>query len=172
VQRRFGQVASWQPDGDPGAFNDYDSTEVGNGSNDGISAPERQSMLSLWALGASPLILGTDLTHLDATDLGYLKNARVLAVDQDAIDARRIVDNGNQQVFAKTEKNGDVIIGLFDYSGTSGLTVSVSLTAAGVSSGKGTATDLWSGASLGTVSGTYRVTLGAGAVRLIRVTPN
>jgi alpha-galactosidase len=172
VQRRFGQVASWQPDGDPGAFNDYDSTEVGNGSNDGISAPERQSMLSLWALGASPLILGTDLTHLDATDLGYLKNARVLAVDQDAIDARRIVNSGNQQVFAKTEKNGDVIIGLFDYSGTSGQTVSVSLTAAGDSSGKGTATDLWTGASLGTVSGTYSVKLGAGAVRLIRVTPN
>jgi alpha-galactosidase len=171
VQRRFGQVASWQPYGGPGAFNDYDSTEVGNGSNDGITAPERQSMLSLWALGASPLILGTDLTHLDSTDLGYLKNSRVLAVDQDAIDARRVVSNGNQQVFAKTEANGDVIIGLFDYSGSASQTVSVSLSAAGVSGGKGTATDLWTGASLGSVSGTYSVALGPGAVRLIRVHP-
>ena len=171
VQRRFGQVAAWQPFGGPGAFNDYDSTEVGNGGNDGITAPERQSMLSLWSLGASPLILGTDLTHLDSTDLGYLKNTRVLAVDQDAIDARRVVNNVNQQVYAKTEANGDVIIGLFDYSGTAGQTVSVSLSAAGVSGGKGTATDLWTGASLGTVSGTYSVNLGPGAVRLIRVHP-
>jgi alpha-galactosidase len=170
VSSRFGQVAAWQPYGGPGAFNDYDSTEVGNGGNDGLTAPERQSMLSLWAMGASPLILGTDLTHLDATDLGFLKNTRVLAVDQDAIDARRIVDNGNQQVFSKREANGDVIIGLFDASGTTGQTVSVNLASAGVS-GSGTATDLWTGASLGTVHGTYSVALGPGAVRLIRVTP-
>jgi len=169
VQSRFGQVAAWQPYGGPGAFNDYDSAEVGNGSNDGLTAAERQSVLSLWALAASPLILGTDLTHLNSTDLGYLKNARVLAVDQDAIDARRVVNNGNQQVFAKTEANGDVIIGLFDYSGSSNQTVSVSLSSAGVSGGKGTATDLWTGKSLGTVSGTYSVALGPGAVRLIRV---
>ena len=39
----------------------------------------------------------------DATDLGYLKNSAVLAVDQDAIDASRIVNSGNQQVYSKTE---------------------------------------------------------------------
>ncbi len=36
VASRFNQVASWQPYGGPGAFNDYDSLEVGNGSNDGL----------------------------------------------------------------------------------------------------------------------------------------
>ena len=95
----------------------------------------------------------------------------MLAVDQDAHRRAPLVNNGNQQVFAKMEANGDVIIGLFDYSGSSSQTVGVSLSAAGVSGGKGTATDLWSGASLGTVSGTYHVTLGAGAVKLIRVHP-
>ncbi|HEX4705892.1 MAG TPA: alpha-galactosidase [Pseudonocardiaceae bacterium] len=169
VQSRFAQVASWQPDGGPGAFNDYDSTELGNGGNDGLTAPERQSMLSLWAMGASPLILGTDLTNLDATDLGYLKNTRVLAVDQDSIDASRIVNNANQQVYSKTEKDGSVIIGLFDFSDTASQTDTVSLSSAGI--GSGTATDLWTGASLGTVSGNYSVTLGPGAVQLIKVVP-
>ncbi|MEZ0094728.1 alpha-galactosidase [Streptacidiphilus sp. EB129] len=170
VQSRFAQVASWQPYGGPGAFNDYDSLEVGNGGNDGLTAAERQSQMSLWAMAASPLILGTDLTNLDATDLGYLKNSRVLAVDQDAVDASRIVSNGNQQAYSKTEANGDVIIGLFNYSDTSSTTVSVPLSSAGIG-GSATATDVWSGGSLGTISGTYSVTLAPGAVQLIRATP-
>jgi alpha-galactosidase len=170
VQGRFGQVASWQPYGGPGAFNDYDSLEVGNGSATGLTDAEQQSQMSLWALAASPLILGTDLTNLNSTELGYLKNARVLAVDQDAIDASRIVNNGNQQVFSKTEKDGSVVIGLFNYSGTGSATVGVALSAAGIS-GSATATDLWSGASLGTISGTYSVSLGAGAVKLIKAVP-
>ena len=170
VQSRFAQVADWQPYGEPGAFNDYDSLELGNGSNDGLTAPERQSMMSLWAMGASPLILGTDLTDLDSTDLGYLKNAAVLAVDQDGIDAARIVNSGNQQVFSKTESNGDVILGLFNYSGTAGTTVSVPLSEAGIG-GSATATNLWTGASAGTLSGTYSTTLAAGAVQLLKLVP-
>ncbi|MEY9908329.1 alpha-galactosidase [Catenulispora sp. MAP12-49] len=170
VQSRFGQVASWQPDGGPGAFNDYDSLEVGNGSATGLTDAEQQSQMSLWALGASPLILGTDLTALNQTELGYLKNGRVLAVDQDAIDASRIVNSGNQQVYSKKEKDGSVVIGLFNYSGTGSTTVSVPLSAAGISD-SASATDLWSGASLGTVSGTYSVTLGPGAVKLIKAVP-
>ena len=167
IQQRYAQAAAWQPYGGPGAFNDYDSIEVGNGTNDGLTAPERQSQLSLWSMAASPLILGTDLTHLDATDLGYLKNAAVLKVDQDAIDASRIVSNGNQQVFSKTESDGSVIIGLFNYSSSASQTVSVNLAAAGITTSP-TATDLWTGSSIGTISGTYSVNLGPGAVQLLR----
>jgi alpha-galactosidase len=171
IQSRFAQVANWQPYGGPGGFNDYDSVEVGNGANDGLTAPERQSQLSLWAMAAAPLTLGTDLTNLDATDLGYLKNTRVLAVDQDAVDASRILSSGNQQAYSKTEANGDVILGLFNYSGTASTTVTVPLASAGIS-GSATATDLWTGASVGTVSGSYSVTLAPGAVQLLRATPS
>ena len=117
VESRFDQVAQWQPYGGPGAFNDYDSLELGNGSNDGLTPDERQTQMSLWSLGASPLILGTDLTNLDPLDLSYLKNRAVISVDQDGIDASRIVNTATEQVFAKTEKNGDVVVGLFNISG-------------------------------------------------------
>ncbi|HTT92696.1 MAG TPA: hypothetical protein VMF65_24285 [Acidimicrobiales bacterium] len=60
VEGRFNQVAAWQPYGGPGAFNDYHSIEVGNGSNGGLTLPARETQLSLWALASSPLILGTD----------------------------------------------------------------------------------------------------------------
>jgi hypothetical protein len=62
------------------------------------------------------MILGTDLTHLDPLDLSYLKNKAVLAIDQDGIAANMVVDShGNgRRVFAKTQANGTVVIGLFN----------------------------------------------------------
>lgn len=117
VENRFDLMAEWQPYAGPGGFNDYDSIEVGNGSDTGLTPTEERTQMSLWALGASPLILGVDLTHLDPMELHQiLENTAVLAVDQDAIAAKRVVKSGNWQVFAKTEANGDVIAGLFNTS--------------------------------------------------------
>ena len=147
ISNRFEFVAKWQPYAGPGGFNDYDSIEVGNGSNDGITPDERQTQMSLWALGASPFILGIDLTHLDPTDLQkYLKNSEVLAVDQDSIAAKRVLNKGNQQVFAKKEPNGDVIVGLFNTGGQSE-TVSVPASTVGLGENQGgySLHDLWSG---------------------------
>jgi hypothetical protein len=120
VKERFTLAALWQPFSSPeGGFNDFDSVEVGNGRDTGLTPDEQQTQLSLWAMGASPLILGVDLTHLDKLDLKFLLNADVVAVDQDAIAAKRVVFDDDRQVFAKTEANGDVIIGLFNLASQS-----------------------------------------------------
>ena len=146
VEKRFNYIAEWQPYAGPGGFNDYDSLEVGNGTNDGLTTVERQTQLSLWALGSSPLILGVDLTHLDPLDLKYLKNTAVLAVDRDSIAARRDVNTGTQQVFTKKEANGDVIVGLFN-TGSKAETVSVTASAAGLPKKEGgySLENLWTG---------------------------
>ena len=90
--------------------------EIGNGVHDGLNPVQRQTYMSLWALGSSPLILGADLTHLNKLDRTYLVNKAVISVDQDGIDARRVSDGSSSQVFAKTEHNGDVVVGLFNTS--------------------------------------------------------
>ena len=132
---RFNTAALWQPYGGAGkGYNDLDSVEVGNGQTpgnptgitgvtsrtDGLSLDGRESVLALWSLASSPIILGSDLTTLNPTqnpvDYALLKNKQVLAVDQDSIDASRIVDTPSEQVFAKTERGGDVIVGLFNTS--------------------------------------------------------
>jgi Alpha galactosidase A/Alpha-galactosidase, CBM13 domain/Alpha galactosidase C-terminal beta sandwich domain/NPCBM-associated, NEW3 domain of alpha-galactosidase len=170
VAGRFNQVAAWQPYGGPGAFNDYDSIEVGNGSNDGLTLDERKTQLSLWALAASPLILGTDLTNLDPTDLALLKNTGVIAVDQDAIDASRLVNTPTQQIFAKTEKNGDVVAGLFNTSGAPEV-ISTSASALGLPSGTDyLLNDLWAHHATET-TGTISVEVPAHGVALYRVSP-
>jgi Alpha galactosidase A/Alpha galactosidase C-terminal beta sandwich domain len=147
VAKRFNYVAEWQPYAGPGAFNDYDSIEIGNGSNDGLTPVERQTQISLWALGAAPFILGVDLTQLDPTDVEkYLKNSAILGVDQDAIAAKRILNTGNQQAFAKTEPNGDTIVGLFNTGGKAE-EVSIPASTAGLpENGNGySLQDLWTG---------------------------
>lgn len=146
VAKRFDYLAEWQPYAGPGGFNDYDSIEIGNGSHDGLTPVERQTQMSLWALGAAPLILGVDLTHLDPQDLEYLKNTAVLAVDQDSIAAKRVLSVGDGQVFAKMEQNGDAIVGLFN-TGEKAQEVSIQASAVGLpENDRGySAQNLWTG---------------------------
>ena len=170
VAKRFNYVAEWQPYAGPGAFNDYDSIEVGNGDKDGLTPVERQTQISLWALAAAPLILGIDLTHLDPTDLEkYLENSAVLAVDQDAIAAKRVLNDGKQQVFAKRELNGDAIVGLFN-TGEKAEEVSVPASAIGLPENQGgySLQDLWTGETKKT-SGTIRAVVPSHGVVLYRV---
>jgi alpha galactosidase C-like protein/alpha galactosidase A-like protein len=170
IAKRFNYVAEWQPYAGPGAFNDYDSIEVGNGSNDGLTPVERQTQISLWALGAGPFILGVDLTHLDPTDLQkYLENSAVLAVDQDAIAAKRVLNTGNQQVFAKKEPNGDTIVGLFN-TGKKAEEVSVPASTAGVPENQSgySLHDLWTGETKKT-GGTFSAVVPSHGVVLYRV---
>ncbi|HTV57089.1 MAG TPA: glycoside hydrolase family 27 protein, partial [Terriglobia bacterium] len=147
VEKRFNYVAKWQPYAGPGGFNDYDSIEVGNGNNDGLTPVERQTQMSLWALGAAPLILGVDLTRLNQLDLEKdLKNTAILAIDQDSIAAKRVLNTSSRQVFAKMEPNGDAIVGLFN---TGGKAEKVSIQASAVGLRKNergySAQNLWTG---------------------------
>ncbi|MBV9061664.1 MAG: glycoside hydrolase family 27 protein [Alphaproteobacteria bacterium] len=146
IAKRFDLVAEWQPYAGSGRWNDYDSIEVGNGRHNGLNPDERQTQLSLWALASAPLILGVDLTHLDQQDLQYLKNTAVLAVDQDGIAAKRIVNVGDQQVFAKMETHGEAIVGLFN-TAKDAQTIVVRASAVGLpQSERGYSTqDLWTG---------------------------
>jgi Alpha galactosidase A/Alpha galactosidase C-terminal beta sandwich domain len=169
VELRFGQVAKWQPYGGPGAFNDYDSIEVGNGSNDGLTLPQRRTQLSLWALASSPLVLGTNLTDLNPVDLGLLKDKAVIAVDQDAIDAKRVAFSSAWQVFTKREKAGDVVVGLFNTSG-SAEAVSVKMSALGLLGKTFHLDNLWTHRQ-SEGSGVVRAEVPADGVAMFKVTP-
>jgi hypothetical protein len=133
VRRRFTTLARWEPAYGGrkfDAYNDFDSVEVGNCRNavgssdrfgsvsypagDGLNVAGRKTVLSLWSLASSPLILGTNLTQLCGTDLRLLRNRAVLSVEQDGIDASMIANERTARVVAKTEPDGDVAVGLFN----------------------------------------------------------
>lgn len=170
IKNRFNYVAEWQPYAGPCGYNDYDAIEIGNGNNNGITKDERKTQLSLWALGASPLILGTDLTHLDKWETEeYLKNKEVLAVDQDGIAAKRFVDTKTEQVFAKMESNGDVIVGLFNISDET-QEISIRATSLGIPENKNgySIYNLWTGKN-GECMSDISVVVPAHGVTLFRV---
>jgi hypothetical protein len=169
VSARFNTAASWQPYAGPGGWNDLDSIEIGNGDQVGLNVDQRRSQLTLWAMAAAPLILGTDLTAMNATDLTMLTNDQVLAVDQDGVAAKRIINNGTQQGFSKKEPGGAYVAALFNTATTGNQTIALNWTQLGIT-GNATVTDLWSGTT-STVNGTYTATLRPGEQRLIRVVP-
>ena len=121
-------------------------------------------------MAASPLLLGTDLTHLDSVDKAMLTNDRLIGVDQDGVAAKRVVNSGVKQVWSKRENSGDYVVALFN-TGTSGsTTVSVNWSQVGFT-GSGDVTDLWSGSHKGVITDSYSATLRPGETRLIRVNP-
>ncbi|TWP34101.1 NEW3 domain-containing protein [Leekyejoonella antrihumi] len=113
----------------PGHFNDPDFLLAGDS---GLSDTEMQSQVSLWAEMAAPLISSTDLTQLSAAALSILGNARVVAVDQDALGAQgHIIQQGDgYDVLTKPLANGDVSVVLFNKSNAS-QTISTTASAAG-----------------------------------------
>jgi len=154
----------------PGAWNDPDMLEVGNG---GMSADEYRAHFSLWAVEAAPLIAGNDLRTMSAETKAILTNPEVLAVDQDSLGAQGIVvwePTPEVQVWAKPLADGSRAVALLNRAG-----VPTRITAyfhrVGVRTDSATVRDLWAHADRGAFRGQYETTVPAHAVVMIRVTP-
>jgi alpha-galactosidase len=146
----------------PGAWNDPDMLEVGNG----WTATEDRAHFSLWSIMAAPLIAGNNLTTASATTLGILTNRPVIAVDQDSLGAQGVlVQTANgADVLTKRLSNGDVAVVLFNES-TSAQTISTTAATIGKSGASSyTLTDLWSGATSSTTGAISASVPGHGAV--------
>jgi alpha-galactosidase len=115
----FNQNVWLYPYSHPGAWNDPDMLEVGNG---GMTTTEYRSEFSLWAAMDAPLIAGTDLRTISKPDLKIYTNKRVIAVDQDPLGKQAVPvavggepagDNG-LWVLSKPLANGDRAVVLFN----------------------------------------------------------
>ena len=63
----------------PGHVNDLDMMQIGNG----LSPEEEKSHFAMWCMMSTPLMIGCDLTALSEQTLSVLKNAELIALDQD-----------------------------------------------------------------------------------------
>lgn len=86
----------------PGRLNDPDMLEIGNGFFDAQHLTQARAHMSLWAIMAAPLIIGTDLTKVDPTILDVLRAPEVIAVDQDS--------GGNQGVRAYNDDEREIVV--------------------------------------------------------------
>ncbi|GAA2050815.1 hypothetical protein GCM10009722_04760 [Williamsia deligens] len=65
----------------PGRWLDLDMLEIGVGSS--LTAEEERTHLALWAMAASPLMAGNDLTQMSTATRDLLASPGILAIDQD-----------------------------------------------------------------------------------------
>jgi hypothetical protein len=102
LREQFQRLADWTPYRGPGHFPDADMLPLGairqvKSSKDPgttrFTKDEQRTLMTLWAIARSPLIMGGDLTKLDDWTLSLLTNDRVLAVNQKS--------TGNRQLFNK-----------------------------------------------------------------------
>ncbi|MEV6008674.1 glycoside hydrolase family 27 protein [Streptomyces sp. NPDC051976] len=168
VAKRFADAPQWAAYGSRGGWNDLDSLEVGNGVNDGLTPDERQTAMTLWAISASPLLLGTDLTHLDPDDLKLLTNDEVIAVDRAGHPARPVSQATPQQVWSSRNTDGSYTVALFNLSATPA-TVTAAWSDLGATGHHGWARDLWTHQNLGDLTDAITATLPAHGSRLLRV---
>lgn len=62
------------------AHNDMDMMEIGNGA---LTLQEQRTHFAAWAFLKSPILLGTDLSKLNTTQLAIIQNKELLAFHQD-----------------------------------------------------------------------------------------
>jgi len=167
VAVRFNDAPKWAAFAGPGGWNDLDSVEIGNGDSDGLTLDERQTVLTLWAISASPIILGADLTKLDDGDLKLLTNPEVLAVDQAGRPATPLNQKTKQQVWRVKNPDGSYIVALFNL-GAAPAPVEVKWSDLGLTRDVAVR-DLWARQDLGQFTGSYSATLAPHACQLLYV---
>ncbi len=102
----------------PGAWNDPDMLEVGNGA---MKDHEYQAHFALWALLKAPLLIGCDVTNMSDATKKILSNEDIIDINQDplGIQGRRISqvqkNDGYLEVWAAELQTGYAII-LFNRS--------------------------------------------------------
>ncbi len=136
---QFPRLAAWEPYAKPGDWPDADMLPLGElkpSPGDGQPRPtrlnlaEQRTLVTLWAIARSPLILGANLTLLDPETLALLTNRDVLRVNQTSTHSAEVVHNGNLLAWRADLPGGDKAIAIFNL-GDQELTPTVQLSSFG-----------------------------------------
>ncbi len=150
----------------PNAWNDPDMLEVGNG---GMTNDEYKTHMALWAMMAAPLILGNDVRNMTPGTLALLKNAEVIAIDQDAAGVQGLPakKDGTTEIWTKKLADGSTAVGIFN-RGDTDANPAVTWAELGLAPAK--IRDLWTHKDLEAAPGLAVVVPKHGVV-LLKVTP-
>ena len=167
----FDQSEAYSSSAKPGAWNDPDMLEVGNG---GMTDAEYRTHMSLWAIAAAPLIAGNDIGNMSAATKAILLAPEILAVDQDSLGKQgTVVSNANNlEILSKPLAGGNVrAVALFN-RGAASANISVTWSQLGLPAGSYAVRDLWAQKDLGSFSTGYTATAVAShATVMLRVSP-
>ena len=118
LQAMFERMDVWTPFRGPGHFPDADMLPIGivefkRPTN--FTKNEQYTLMSLWAIGRSPLIFGGNMTKLDDFTKEMLTNPEMLKVNQHSINNRQVSREKNLIVWtADVPDSKDKYVALFN----------------------------------------------------------
>ena len=147
----FHRCELWQNHVAPGCYPDCDMLPLGHmGKGFGhewvtnLTREEQRTMMTLWCIFGSPLMLGAEMTLLDDWTLSLLTNREVLAMLTPKCRARQVCLDEKKAVWkACNPETGKRYAALFNLSGETA-DISVEAADAGLSQGDGLI-ELWTG---------------------------
>ena len=132
----------------PGAFNDPDMLEVGNG----LTVSEGRVQFSVWSILSAPLLAGNDLSTMDVATRDILTNTELIALNQDALGLNAAVvlrENGIDVLAKPLEGCGARGVVLWN-RGKAAAVVTLRWSDLWLAPGPATVRDLWQHAELPT----------------------
>ncbi|GLY98858.1 glycoside hydrolase family 27 protein [Actinoplanes sp. NBRC 103695] len=149
----------------PGHFNDPDYLLPMRPGE--LTFEESRTQLGMWAIMASPLIIGSDPRGLPAPMLEALRNPEIIAVDQDPLVRQGVKVAGD--VWSKTlSGTGRRAVALLNRGDTARR---ITVTFADVAlTGPVQVRDLWSRSSLGEFTGSYTIEVPAHGTAMLKLT--
>ena len=180
VKEQFARCRAWIPQIGPNHWPDADMLPLGRISIRGFKEGERHSrltndeqitLMTLWSIFRSPLMLGGDLPTLDPFTLSLLTNDEVLAVDQKSAGNRELFVRGNQIAWmADVPGTADKYLAVFNIADNAPAEIAVSWKELGLG-GKCAVRDLWQKKNLGVFETRFAPTVKPHSAGLYRVAP-
>jgi alpha-galactosidase len=150
----------------PGHWNDPDYLAP----DQGLSAAQFQSQMSMWAMLAAPLMVSANLDVLSPASARALTNAEVIWIDQDpaGVQATLVASSGAAQVWARPLSDGSRAVALLNRGD---VPLAIAATANGIGLPRAArygVRDVWAHRT-GASRGTLAATVAPGATDLLRV---
>lgn len=155
LKPQFTRLENWNSHRKPGAWPDADMLPLGKlrlGQSDTkFTRDEQRTLMSLWCMARSPLIMGGDLRQLDPWTLDLLTNDEVLSINQHSSNNRPhfLADGWNIWTADAAQKGGQYLA-IFNTADADG-TFSFDLGRIGLKTAK--VRDLWARQDLGAMTG-------------------
>ena len=177
---QFANVAKWAGKAEPGHWPDADMLPLGYlGPAPGWGKPrstqlthdEQRTLITLWVIFRSPLMIGGDLTKADEWTTSLLTNPEVIAVDQQSSENHPVVSNDTTVVWtARSTAGKGSYLAIFNVSGQS-QKVHYPWKELGFPETKYRERDLWEHKDLGTAD-SVDVTLSSHSSVLLAIEPD
>lgn len=179
LRHNFDLLNSWSSHAGPGHWPDADMIPFGHISLNNrphhedreskFTWPEHYTLMTLWCIGKSPLMIGADLLSSSEKTMSFFKNKEVLAVNQTSVDNHQVFMRDNEACWIATDPiTGDKFVALFNLSDTNNK-VSFELELEALR-GQYRVRDLWNRVELGVVDKLLSTELEPHGAALFRLT--